>query len=145
MAKSNIPVRKSSGAVVWRTHNGQREILLVRSTSGKSWCFPKGGQEKGLTKRQNATKEVWEEAGVIGHVGDEIARYRFMKEGVQQRVTMFEMECIAVLDLYPEAEIRARRWFSVADASAKLNAQLREVLEEAIGQLSEDENDLVFL
>lgn len=122
-------VRKCSGAVVWRYRGATVEVLLVKSTSGRKWVFPKGGIEPNLSAQQNAVKECWEEAGVIGHIGDCISMYSFEKDGVKQHVTMFAMECIAELTVYPESEIRERKWVAVGEAEKLLGRQLRDVLD----------------
>lgn len=111
--------RIASGVVPYRiTPAGVCQVLVVRSTNGKSWVFPKGGVEPGLTKRQNALKETYEEAGVLGIPGEKVGRYSYLKGGVMQDVHMYEMHVVEVLSEYPESNKRARKWVnldSVAD------------------------------
>lgn len=123
-------IRHSSGAIVWRANSGEPQIMLVRSSSGKGWVFPKGGIESNLTAQQNAVKEVWEEAGVVGHLGQCVGHYRYTKAEVQQRVVMYEMEAVAILESYPEADIRARRWFVLSEAYGYVSKDLRKCLEQ---------------
>src|SRR5579862_4505243 len=55
---------RSAGVVVFRTHDGQREYLLL--DSGRFWDFPKGHVEKGETDLIAATRELKEETGISG-------------------------------------------------------------------------------
>lgn len=124
-------VRRCSGAVVWHKNGlGGIEVLLVKSNGGGSWVFPKGGVEPSLTPQQNAVKECWEEAGVIGHIGHAIGQYRYSKDGDKQVVMMYEMELIVELDDYPEKGLRKRKWFELDEAMRKVNKDLRRLLEE---------------
>ena len=57
-----------AGAIVIRMDGRRTRVLLVRSSDGACWLFPKGRVEKGETSGQAATRELREEAGVVGHV-----------------------------------------------------------------------------
>ncbi len=102
--------RIASGVVPFKVEGGVCKVLLVKSTNGRNWIFPKGGVEPELSKRENALKEAWEEAGVIGIPSDKIGKYTFVKGGVVQIVHMYEMQVVAELDVYPEVERRERTW-----------------------------------
>ena len=116
--------RKSSGCVVFKIDQGQVEILLVTSTSGKEWVFPKGGVEMNLTERASAAKEVYEEAGVHGEVGVKLGTCRYIKNGQIQLVTMFAMRYTGEAEDWPEAAKRDRRWFKPRKAMNKLDPYL---------------------
>jgi 8-oxo-dGTP pyrophosphatase MutT (NUDIX family) len=65
-----VPVR--------RREAGGLEFLLVRTSNGERWTFPKGGVERGESISQAAAREAREEAGVIGRVGCEpLGVYRY--------------------------------------------------------------------
>ena len=57
--KSKIAVEKAAGGIVYNTNN---EILFI-FRNGK-WDLPKGGIERGETKKETALREVFEETGV---------------------------------------------------------------------------------
>lgn len=115
--------RKSSGCVVYRINEekARMEILLVTSNSGKNWVFPKGGVEPDLSSRESAAKEVYEEAGVIGHVGQKLGKYRYIKNDQMQKVTMYAMRYEGEAKDWPEEHMRERRWFSVDKAIGKVS------------------------
>ena len=58
-----VPVRRRAA--------GGLEFLLVRTSNGERWTFPKGGVERGESMSQAAAREAREEAGVTGLVGSE--------------------------------------------------------------------------
>lgn len=127
-------MRTSSGVVPYRfVENDDLEVLLVRATGGKAWVFPKGGVEVGLDKKENAVKEAWEEAGVIGVVGSGLGTYHYKKNEQLQVVTMYAMSVVAVLDDYPEVAIRARQWVKIEEAYKLLKTrQLQKLLDELL-------------
>jgi 8-oxo-dGTP pyrophosphatase MutT (NUDIX family) len=67
-----------AAAVCFRRRDGRTQFLLVRTSDGARWTFPKGQQEAGETLAEAAAREAGEEAGAVGAiVGDKLlARYR---------------------------------------------------------------------
>ena len=62
---------------------GGLEFLLVRTSAGTHWTFPKGGCDAGETLAVAAAREAMEEAGASGRVVDEqIAEYRYRDDDV---------------------------------------------------------------
>ena len=55
---------KSCGAVVFRKHHGNTELLLFKHSAGGHWSFPKGHVETGETEQQTALREVMEETHI---------------------------------------------------------------------------------
>lgn len=55
---------KSCGAIVFRKHHGNTEILLVRHIKSGYWSFPKGHMEEGETEEETARREIKEETGL---------------------------------------------------------------------------------
>ena len=55
-------------AVCYRVRDGGIEFLLIRTSGGQRWTFPKGSAEPGLTHAQAAALEAFEEAGVHGRM-----------------------------------------------------------------------------
>ena len=60
------PLRKekSCGALVYRTKNGEVELLLLKHRFGGHWSFPKGHVEKKETEEDTALREIREETGL---------------------------------------------------------------------------------
>ena len=117
--------RKSSGCVVFRfNEKSELEILLVTSSNGKEWVFPKGGVEIDLSARTSAAKEVYEEAGVLGSVGMKLGSYRYVKNNQLQEVTMYAMAYTHDAADWPEAHKRERKWFKAKKAMNKVSETL---------------------
>jgi len=72
-------VRQEVAAVCYRVGGRGIEFLLVQTRGGR-WIFPKGGVERGLTTRQSAALEAFEEAGVHGRI-EAAAFARYFKSG----------------------------------------------------------------
>jgi 8-oxo-dGTP pyrophosphatase MutT (NUDIX family) len=81
-----VPVR--------RRKPGGCEFLLVRTSHGERWTFPKGRVERGESLSQAAAREAREEAGVSGRIGTEplgVYRYAPSRNGFDD-VTAFLLE-----------------------------------------------------
>jgi 8-oxo-dGTP pyrophosphatase MutT (NUDIX family) len=94
---------------------GGHEFLLVRTSNGTRWTFPKGGRERGETLAEAAAREALEEAGAAGRVGGEpLAEYRYGDD----IVVAFLLE---VDDMRPPDEPwRTSTWFGFDAARGKL-------------------------
>ena len=126
-----MSVRKQSGCVVFKyDRNFNYQILLVKSSDGKDWVFPKGGVEKHLTSRESAAKEVWEEAGVDGNILSTLGIYKYRKQGRDQSVVMYGMQYTQDSATWPEAHLRKRKWFSIKEAETKVPKLLKPFLAE---------------
>lgn len=105
--------RKSSGCVVYQTSGPYVNVLLVTSSNPpEKWVLPKGGVTPGLTERESAAKEVYEEAGAIGNVGMFLGDCRLIKNGMVHEISMYAMEFKDYADDWPEQDVRKRRWVS---------------------------------
>ena len=72
--------RKRVAAVCYRKVGAQVEVLLVRTTLGERWTFPKGGIDLSDTSpAEAARREALEEAGVTGLIENEaLCSYRHL-------------------------------------------------------------------
>jgi 8-oxo-dGTP pyrophosphatase MutT (NUDIX family) len=79
--------RRVVAAICHRPGSHGPELLLVRTSDGRRWTFPKGHVEKDESPREAVAREAREEAGVSGGVGEEpIARYHYRSSGVIDEV-----------------------------------------------------------
>jgi len=107
-----------SGVIPYRIENGDIEVLLITSASGKRWVIPKGIIEPALSPAASAAQEAWEEAGLKGEVIEPaIGRYAYFKWGGECRVEVFLMAVSQVLDSWPEADVRKRQWINIEEAA----------------------------
>jgi len=116
-------------AVCYRVRNGEIELLLIRTSGGDRWTFPKGSAEAGLTHAQAAALEAFEEAGVHGRIEEAaFARYfrravphRSDQRGSTSREPAINAHLCQVLRLSsPKESKRNRTWFSIEEARRRL-------------------------
>jgi 8-oxo-dGTP pyrophosphatase MutT (NUDIX family) len=113
-------------ALPWRRSAGL-EFLLITSRETGRWVIPKGWPMEDRTDAESAAQEAYEEAGIRGHVAaTAIGYYDYEKHGRSGankylHVDVFAMEVTEVLENWPEAHQRERRWFSADDAEACVN------------------------
>jgi 8-oxo-dGTP pyrophosphatase MutT (NUDIX family) len=125
-------LRRCSGAVPYRFKAGAVEVLLVKSSSGDRWVFPKGGVEPGLNARTNAVKEAWEEAGVVGKINNWLQTIAT----ATNQTSYFMLFVVALADVYPEQRWRERSWVEVNAARLLLVSDYHTLLDELLEKLS---------
>jgi len=109
MVVAAVPVRPGAA--------GGLEFLLVRTSNGERWTFPKGGVERGETLAEAAVREAAEEAGAAGRICDEpIGDYRYG----EYTVTAFLLEVEHTAP--PEERGRNPSWCGLEAARSRLAA-----------------------
>jgi 8-oxo-dGTP pyrophosphatase MutT (NUDIX family) len=112
---------RQSAVIPYRKTVDSREVLLITSRRRFRWIVPKGVIEPGMDAAASACKEAYEEAGILGTVSAQpVGRYVYEKRGRTVIVTVFLMEVLAVLDVWPESRSRRRRWASVEAAAREV-------------------------
>ena len=119
--------------IPYRQKNGVLEILLIRSSKRKRWGIPKGIHDPGKSAQASAATEAFEEAGVLGEVGEErLGVYQHEKWDATCEVTVFPMLVGRVLpeEDWPERH-RGRRWVPLDKAEELVsNKDLRQLISE---------------
>ncbi|MGN0696133.1 MAG: bis(5'-nucleosyl)-tetraphosphatase [Oscillospiraceae bacterium] len=113
---------KSCGAVVYRKHHGNTEILLIKHLNSGHWSFPKGHVEEGETEVETALREIKEETDIdvmIDPTFRETVTYFPKKE--TQKVVVYFMAKAKNFDFTPqETEIADIRWVDICHAASML-------------------------
>ncbi|CAA2974575.1 nudix hydrolase 17, mitochondrial-like [Olea europaea subsp. europaea] len=80
--------------------------------------FPKGGWEIDEDIKLAASRETLEEAGVIGLLGDKLGEWIFKskKQDKFHEGSMFSLLVTEELDVWPEKNVRQRKWMTVNEA-----------------------------
>lgn len=118
MAQKTSKVFQQSGVIPYRIIEGKLEILLITTRKRQGWVIPKGGLCKGMSPHDSAAKEAWEEAGVLGRVTTEkLGNYQYRKRGNIYRVNLFLLPVEEILEDWPEATARERKWLEVNQAA----------------------------
>lgn len=127
--------RSSEGAVLLesgvlacrRGKNGEPQILLISKKGSKNWGIPKGRAEPHLSFGENAAKEAYEEAGVLGNLStNAIGMFRARKRSHNPRerlvieVWIYLLLVTQCLANWPEEQKRKTKWVSCEYAAAHL-------------------------
>ncbi len=121
-------------ALPWRLTDDSLEICLITSRGKGRWILPKGWPMDQVTPAVAAAIEAREEAGLIGEPDDRcLGVWSYEKRGGKTRdahmALVFPVNVTQVLEDWPERGERKRKWFSPANAAAKLRApELRQII-----------------
>ncbi|MEG3858422.1 NUDIX hydrolase [Microcoleus sp. herbarium12] len=122
MITRTIVLVEQSAVIPYRIQNGQIEVMVITSSTGKRWVIPKGLIEPDMTPQDSAAKEAWEEAGLLGKVfPDLLGTYEYQKSGYTCQVEVFLLQVQTVLEKWPEASCRKRQWVSIPKAIKRVN------------------------
>jgi ADP-ribose pyrophosphatase YjhB (NUDIX family) len=118
---------QESGVLAFRRHKkGEPQILLIGKKHSKQWGIPKGRTVAHLSYAENAAKEAFEEAGVVGCVSpNAVGMFRAKKRSANPQVRLivevwvFLLEVTENLVTWPEKDKRAVKWVS-CEAAARL-------------------------
>lgn len=97
--------------------------MLVTSRETRRWVLPKGWIEKGVPPHEQAAREAYEEAGLVGEVSPEpIGSYTYEKRLPGSRLLPCEVDVYPLrverqLKSWPEKRQRRTAWFTLAQAA----------------------------
>jgi 8-oxo-dGTP pyrophosphatase MutT (NUDIX family) len=111
------------GALPWR-RSKEVEILLITSRETRRWLIPKGWPIGGMSPAEAAAQEAFEEAGIRGDIHNvSVGSFNYEKKlklNVSKlcRVAVFPLAVTDVLENWPEADERQRRWLPADEAAS---------------------------
>lgn len=115
---------KSCGAVVYRKHHGNTEILLIKHVRSGFWSFPKGHMEDGESEIQTAIREIKEETNIDVSVDDPSFRESVTfcpRRDITKEVVYFLARALTYDCARQEEEISDVRWVEIGQASSMLS------------------------
>ena len=116
-------IRAAGGVVVRDGH-----VLLVHRARYDDWSLPKGKLEPGETWEAAALREVEEETGVRGRLGEFLGESHYTVKGTPKTVRWWRMATDD--EGAPSHEVDAVRWVGVEEAKSVLSyAHERQLLE----------------
>ena len=113
---------KSCGAIVYRRHHGNLEILLIKHVNSGHWSFPKGHVEAGETEEETALREIKEDTGIdviIDSTFRETVTY-FPRKDTQKVVVYFLAKAKNFEYVPQEEEIAQIKWVDIGYATSVL-------------------------
>jgi len=140
-------------AICYRRRGASFDFLLVKTTSGDKWTFPKGATARRLSHSQAAEREALEEAGAVGVIESEHFHLYLQPKGdsrLRNVVQEFVVKAFMLEVTHTQPPQEANRnptWFGVDDARRALKrgreerhaAELRSVIDRAVERLSTEE------
>ncbi len=120
------PPLLESGTLAYRLDRpGDPRVLVLTTSKGKHWGIPKGRVEPHLSFGDNAAKEAFEEAGILGELAPTSAgKYRATKRlpgcDMVIEVWVYLLKVIRTLEDFPEKGRRELRWVSCEEAARLL-------------------------
>lgn len=107
-----------SAIIPYRLKGGKLEILLITKSSGSRWGIPKGNIEAPLKPHISATKEAFEEAGVLGRPHP-ISVGSYVGNSESGSIPTFLLEVDVELEEkdWQERDRRDRLWIDADDCS----------------------------
>jgi phosphohistidine phosphatase len=114
-----------SSVIPYRIRDGKPEILVIASSKKHHLVVPKGIKDPGLSPRESAAKEAWEEAGIEGEIGETaLGSYSCEKWGATCTVAVYAMKVTRVIaEEEWEESHRGRQWVSPDKAASQLKQE----------------------
>jgi 8-oxo-dGTP pyrophosphatase MutT (NUDIX family) len=131
---------KKSAIIPYRIEDGEIRVLLVTTSSGGKWVIPKGGIEAPLKPHISATKEAFEEAGVLGRPHP-IRVGKYSDSSSDGPIPTFLLEVEVELDdkAWQEEYKRKRKWVNADNCDKYItDSDLLDVLNKGIRCLRSD-------
>ena len=132
---------RQSAVLAYRRRKRRLEFVLVTSLETRRWVLPKGHIENGLSPRESALREAWEEAGIEGVAGElSIGTYTYEKTdskgGGHREVAVYPMAVSEIRRDWPERARRQRKWMTAAQAVAAVDERkLKKLIAKFAGTL----------
>jgi len=104
------------GAFPFLIKKGKLYIMIVSSTSGKSWILPKGHPEEHLKNSQVAALESYEEAGIKGVIFDGKLGKEFKQKKEELNLLIYPLLITKILNKWQEESIRKRQLVTINKA-----------------------------
>jgi 8-oxo-dGTP diphosphatase len=136
---------KAAGAVVFRSGKRGIEVLLIHRPRYDDWSLPKGHLDDGESFEAAALREVEEETGYTGRLGDYLGSVGY-RTAAKQKVVRYWLLGAERGEFTPNKEADAAKWLSIAKAR-KLTSYERDanVLDRADRQFRRPKAAEVFL
>ena len=113
---------KSCGGLIYREHDGETHILLLKHRCGGHWSFPKGHMEDGETAEETARREVLEETGIhIEIVPDFVSKSEYtIQNRIHKTVYVYVAKTDDTQTIIQKEEIEDYIWLTYENAYKNL-------------------------
>lgn len=111
----------AAGALIWRYHHDELQVLIIHRPRYDDWSWPKGKQDPGETLPETAVREIEEEVGLKVTLGTPLAVTAYQVKGKSKEVYYWAAELPS--GAVPQAdlgEVDELRWVTPKQAKALL-------------------------
>jgi 8-oxo-dGTP pyrophosphatase MutT (NUDIX family) len=109
---------RAAGAVL---ENDAGEIALIYRPKYDDWTLPKGKLEPGETEEQAAVREVEEETGYTGELGDELGTVSYTDRHGRPKTVHYWRMNVTGGEFQPNREVSELRWLPRDQAAGQLS------------------------
>ncbi len=114
--------RARIGVIPWFFRDGELRVVLVKSADGDRWVLPKGKPKRGMTRRDLAALEAWEEAGARGRFTPKAPiDVKLRRADGDLPLRLYPLAISKLADRWPERRHRRRRVVSAKGARRLLD------------------------
>ena len=128
---------KASGGVVWRRAGDGLELAVIHRPRYDDWSLPKGKLDPGESWEDAALREIEEEIGARGALGEELPPVAYSDPKGRAKVVRYWLMEALDGEFVPNKEVDELRWVPVDEAQAMLtyphDAELVAVARERLG------------
>lgn len=111
----------AAGALIWRRHHDQLEVLIIHRPRYDDWSWPKGKQDPGETLPETAIREIQEEVGLQVTLGAPLSVTAYKVKGKSKEVYYWAAEApLGARAQADEGEVDELRWVSPKQARSML-------------------------
>jgi 8-oxo-dGTP pyrophosphatase MutT (NUDIX family) len=86
---------KASGGVIFRSHDGVIEVLIVHRPRYDDWSLPKGKRDNCETDEACAIREILEETGLTVDLGEELPSAEYIDHKARPKLVRYWMMTIS--------------------------------------------------
>ena len=117
MTSRDSEIARAAGAVVHRTANRTTEVLLIHRPRYDDWSLPKGHLDNGETYEAAAAREVEEETGFTGELGDGLGAVGYRTKS-KQKVVRYWLLAMTGGEFQPNKEADEIMWVPIPEGEA---------------------------
>ncbi len=110
----------AAGCLLWRPHpkkSNKKQVLIIHRPHRDDWSYPKGKVDPGETELECALREVKEETGMEGKLGDELPLVTYRDHRDRSKSVRYWLLKYKQGNFKPNDEVDEIAWVSPSKAA----------------------------